>query len=173
MEPLVYLAGPIAGMQYGNSTSWREYVARSLTNYHIQTLSPLRGKTYLKDEVHIQDSYEDQVLSSRRGLTTRDRMDVMRCDMVLINFDGADRVSIGTCIEVGWADAWRKPMVIVMDEKNLHYHAMIRECAGFIVPTLDDAIKVVRHVLLPDIVYEAPENIAGPITLGAPRSYLP
>lgn len=149
MEFLVYLAGPIAGLQYGDSTSWREYVAGCMPE-QIKTASPLRGKLYLANETHIQDSYEQYALSSRKGITARDRMDVMRCDMVLINFAGADKVSMGTCIEVGWADAWRKPMVIVMDETNIHYHAMIRECAGFVVPTLEEAINIVKRVLLPD-----------------------
>lgn len=147
---LVYLAGPIGGISYGASTSWREYASQQLTSDAIKTCSPLRGKTYLANEVHLQGSYEAYPLSSRHDLTTRDRFDTMRCDMILANFSGADRVSIGTCIEIGWADMLRKPIVIAMEPGNVHCHAMIRECAGFIVPTLDEAIDIVKRVLLPD-----------------------
>ena len=74
---------------------------------------------------------------------------VMRSNLVFVNFLGADKVSIGTAIELGWADAFRKPVVIVMEEDNIHRHAMIDQIPGYIVTTLDDGIDIVRRVLLP------------------------
>jgi hypothetical protein len=35
---------------------------------------------------------------------TRDRFDATRCDVLLVNLLGAERVSIGTMMEVAWAD---------------------------------------------------------------------
>ncbi len=95
--------------------------------------------------------YEEYPLASKHGIISRDRYDVMRCDMVLFNFIGTTRVSIGSVMEIGWGDAWRKPMVIAMETGNVHDHAMIREAAGFVVPTLDEAIEIVIAVLTPGI----------------------
>jgi nucleoside 2-deoxyribosyltransferase len=149
-EFLLYCAGPITGVSYGESTDWREYVASKLPP-HIKAVSPMRGKKYLANENNIKDSYEEYPLSSQKGITCRDRMDVMRCDMILVNFLGANKVSIGSVMEIGWADAWRKPIIVVMEKDNVHSHAMIREVAGYIVSNLDEAIKIVIAVLSPTL----------------------
>lgn len=149
-EFLLYCAGPITGVSYGESTDWREYVASKLPPY-IRAISPMRGKKYLKNEKAIKDSYEEHPLSSQKGITCRDRMDVIRCNMILINFLGASKVSISSVMEIAWADAWRKPIVVVMEKDNIHSHAMIREVSGFIVSNLDDAISIATAVLSPTL----------------------
>jgi hypothetical protein len=149
-EFLLYCAGPITGVSYGESTDWREYVASKLPPY-IKAISPMRAKQYLAHEKTIRDSYEEHPLSSQKGITCRDRMDVMRCDMVLVNFLGATKISIGSVMEIAWADAWRKPIIIVMENNNIHSHAMLREVAGFIVTNLEEAIAIAIAVLSPTL----------------------
>ncbi|HUC94748.1 MAG TPA: hypothetical protein VMR19_01960 [Candidatus Saccharimonadales bacterium] len=149
-ESLLYCAGPITGVSFGESTDWREYVAKKLPG-HIQAVSPMRGKKYLEKEKNIRDSYEEIPLSSQKGITCRDRMDVMRCDAILVNFLGATKVSIGSVLEIAWADAWRKPIIIVMEKENIHSHAMIREMAGFITSSLDEAITIATAILSPSL----------------------
>jgi hypothetical protein len=34
-----------------------------------------------------------------------------------------------------------------MDDGNPHWHSMVRECAGFVTPDLDEAIDVAVQVL--------------------------
>ena len=150
MEFLLFLSGPITGISYNESTDWREYVARKMPPY-IKAVSPMRGKQYLSNEMVINDSYEENPLSSQKGITCRDRMDVGRCDMLLANFLGAKKVSIGSIMEIAWADAWRKPIVLVMEKGNVHEHAIIREVAGFITSSLDEAIDIVIAVLSPTL----------------------
>ena len=142
----VYLAGPISGCSYGGATDWREAVKRELANRGIMGVSPMRGKHYLLQETSIGDSYANEVLSCQKGITARDRWDCQRCDLVLANFIGAQRVSIGTVMELGWADAARRPIIVAMEEGNVHDHAMVREVAGFIVPTLEQAVQVVKAI---------------------------
>lgn len=139
----VYLAGPITGCSYNGATDWRKEVARQLGDKCIIGVSPMRCKDYLLEETTIADSYEARVMSSQKGLTARDRWDCRRCDIILANFLGAERVSIGTVMELGWADAARRPIVVVMEQGNVHDHAMVREVAGFIVSTLDEAVQVI------------------------------
>jgi nucleoside 2-deoxyribosyltransferase len=141
---LVYLAGPISGCTFEGCTDWRSQVQRMFPD-HVVGLSPMRQKEYLKDATAIADDYPETVLSSQRGITTRDRWDAMRCDALFVNLLGATRVSIGTVMEMAWADAKRIPIVLVMEkEGNLHDHAMLREVVGFRVPDLDEGVEVIK-----------------------------
>ena len=146
MQQTVYLAGPISGQSYGGATNWRVYTTRQLALRGIDSLDPMRGKAYLSKEEILADSY-DEVTATIRGITTRDRFDCMRASVALFNFDGADSVSIGSCIELGWADSKRIPVIVVMTEDNPHWHGMVREIAGYIVETLDEAIDIACAIL--------------------------
>jgi nucleoside 2-deoxyribosyltransferase len=142
----VYLAGGIAGMSYDEAVAWREY-AISKFRFNIIGLSPMRGKAYLAGEKQIADSYADKLLSTQRAITVRDHFDTRRADLVLMNLLNAKHVSIGTMIEIGWASAYRVPIILVMEDDNLHDHAMVRECASYIVDNLDDGIHIVNAIL--------------------------
>lgn len=149
-EQLVYLAGPITGLSYKDCLSWREHVARKFPP-NIICLNPLRGKKYLVGETNIGGNYDFHPLSTPQGIDCRDRNDVTRSDLVFVNFLGATDVSIGTVMEVAWADILRKPTIIVMEEDNIHYHKMIRGAAGFVVSDIDQAIQITLTILLPDL----------------------
>jgi hypothetical protein len=147
----VYAAGQITGLDYKGATDWRNYVQGLFDRLsgNITVLDPMRGKAFLKEEDEIGSAgYENQI-ASEKGITNRDRRDVMNSDALLVYLDGADRVSIGTMIELGWADSARIPVIIVMDENNLHQHAMVREIATYIVPSLERAVELVTLMLDP------------------------
>lgn len=150
---LVYLAGPITGLSFGGATDWRRdaaiAIARGSTG-RVETLSPMRHKDYLAGVEKIADSYEGSVLSSQRGIFYRDRLDCTRADLVLVNMIGATRVSIGTVMEIAWANAREIPIVLVMEDGNLHEHSMLREACGFRVQTMAEAIDVTLRILMPD-----------------------
>jgi len=142
--PKIYLSGPISGLTFGECTDWREYVAARLPG----SVSPLRGKEFLKSVGVINQSYENHPFATAKGITTRDRNDVRTCDLMLVNLLGATKITIGTMIEIGWADAFRKPIVLVMEEDNLHSHPILNTCCGFICRTLDEGIECAKIVLM-------------------------
>lgn len=144
----VYLAGPITGTSYNECTGWRQYIIRSLPD-GIVGYSPMRAKNYLAKETEIEHSYEAKLLSSQRGLFARDMNDCKTCDALIVNFLGAEKVSIGTVMEITAFWWQRKPIVLVMKHGSVHDHPMIREACPFIVQTLDEAIHVITAVLLP------------------------
>lgn len=146
MQRLLYLAGPITGLSYGEATDWRQYVANLLPEFIIP-VSPMRGKQYLKNEMSISKSYEDIPLSCQKGITCRDRHGIMSCDMLFVNLLGAKNVSIGTVMEIAWADLLRKPIVLVIDSDNIHDHPMIKEVVGFQVDNLDKGVAIANAVL--------------------------
>lgn len=150
-KPIVYLAGPIAGSGYKDVTNWRRRAVLELSP--IKVFDPMRAKDFLKNEEEDVHNYEkktilENALGSPKGITSRDRYDVMNCDVVLMNLIGAKRISTGSMIEVGWADAYRKPIVLAIDEGNIHLHPMLLEIAGFIVTNMDEAFYIVKSILL-------------------------
>lgn len=149
---LVYLAGPITGLTYDGAEDWRAFAKAELGKFGIHGLSPLRAKDYLR---HVEgnltatcEGYGDlNCLSSPRGIMTRDRFDATRCDVLLVNLLGAKAVSIGTVMEMAWADACRTPIVVAMEKiGNPHEHAMVNEAIGFRLETLEEALHVVKAI---------------------------
>lgn len=144
----IYLAGPISGLTFDGAQDWRTYFTDKI-DPQIACFSPLRGKDYLKIRGPLEGSYEEFPLSTDRGITTRDRDDCMKADLVVFNMLGAQRVSIGTMVEFGWADAARVPSILVMEKSgNIHDYPMVREIAGFRLTNLEDAIAIAETILL-------------------------
>jgi hypothetical protein len=109
----------------------------------------MRGKAYLSAEDKIKDSYSDYTMSSITGINVRDYNDVKTASAVLVNFlDCGTRVSIGTVMEIAWARAMQIPIVIVMEEGNVHEHGMLT-FGNIVVPTLSEGISAIRQLLLP------------------------
>jgi len=164
----VYLAGPITGLTYGKARhGWREEFAAMLPR-HIISLSPMRGKDFLMGEKSLKgdpNMYPTNPLARPSGIIARDRNDVRNCDVVVACFLGAmDHPSLGTAVEFGWADAYRKPVVMVVEDKdqvthfddhdevgNIHLHAFLTEIAGYQTNNLEEAAQIVRCLLTPGV----------------------
>jgi nucleoside 2-deoxyribosyltransferase len=165
---IVYLAGPITGLSYEGATDWRDYAKKKLAEYGILGVSPMRGKEFLKNLASMPSGDQAKAgdhhgLSLPHGFVARDRLDVRRADAVLMNLLGAERVSIGTMVEVGWADALLKPVVLVMEnptmtvpdsefgpeewDENIHEHGFVRELTQYHNEDLDTAIETIAAIL--------------------------
>jgi len=121
VDYLIYLAGPITGLSWKDATEWRKNLINrfqdaSTGNKNYIALSPLRGKEFLSNETDIKDSYSNYTMSTPKAITTRDLNDVRRCDLIIVNFLGATKVSIGTILEIGAGAALNKPIILIMDD---------------------------------------------------------
>jgi nucleoside 2-deoxyribosyltransferase len=161
----VYLAGPIAGLTYEEATySWREKVINQLGGMYylgedndvaeavnVQCYTPMRGKIFLKGTGTVigKQGYEDHPMSSMQGIIGRDRNDVMNADLVFMNVHGAKAVSIGTTVELGWADAFRKPIVLILDKGGMHDHAFYKGLATYVCDSLEQGIECAKALLIP------------------------
>lgn len=149
----VYLSGPITGLTFGGATDWREYAKAQLEPAGIAGISPLRAKEYLAKlagpiSAHGRDYASMGVMSTPPSVVTRDRFDTTSADVMLMNLLGAERISIGTMVELGWADSARVPVVGVMEpDGNVHDHMFVSQLIGFRVTTLDEALHVVKAIL--------------------------
>ncbi len=159
----VYLAGPIYGLSYGQATEWRDYVTEQLAP-EITAYSPLRGGALLSGSEDMDERElitHDPMFSCIVG---RDFNDVRTCDLVFVNLSHAKQCSIGTIAEMAAAYAFNKPIVLVMDEGNIHDRLFVTKLALYWVKVAADdlinshpgtsdaikqAVKLTRLVLLP------------------------
>ena len=136
MAKLVYLCGPISGVDLDSARRWRaEFTADLLPG--IETLSPMRGGTWPD--------------ISAKVITDRDRFDTMRSDMIVANFQDATSVSIGSMIELGWADAKRIPIVSIMGPDSCHQHEMVMQIVTWVCHGVHEAADVVNTTLTPGL----------------------
>lgn len=156
MKPKVYLAGPIAGLQFDEATDWRHQAHHALDSRGIETLNPMRAKDALSSKGRIGTDFhayeKEGLFFTSRAIMARDFHDVCSCDALLVNLigcgDKAKDPTYGTVIELGWAYAFQKPAIVIMEPGNpLDNHPMIHETISFRVETLDEAIDAVAVVL--------------------------
>lgn len=152
-NPLVYLAGPIAGIPGTDALEWRSVATLWLENRMIECLDPMRAKDVLATPQRISTNFNDYAISgpffTAKGIMARDFADVKRCDALLVNLLGAKKPSLGTVMELAWAYLLQKPVVVAIEaEGNPHdLHPMLHEAMPFRVETLDEAIDCVAVIL--------------------------
>ena len=167
MPKLVYLSGPIAGLSYKKSVSWRDEADAKLragSDGRVVGLSPMRGKEVLSRMRKIEawsQKLVGTVNCDARSITQRDRNDTMRqADLMLVYWgEMFDRPSVGTMIEFGWADAARIPVIQATGtwpkKSSLDYiylkrtveHPIVQGIAGWTVETLDEAVMIALQIL--------------------------
>ena len=151
MEKRIYLAGPITGLSYTEATEWRNEFKRKIedsSNKRIVCYSPMRNTEYLSKETALEKAYNDKVLSSSKAILAKGYNDAINADVVVVNFLNSSKVSIGTVMEIAWAKHLKIPIVLIIDEDNIHTHPMINESADFLVNNIVDAMYVCETLLL-------------------------
>ncbi len=156
----IYLAGPITGLSYDNARfGWRQVFAERMKVIapHVECFSPMRAKEFLSGHQALECAGVDlekvnNALCRPLGILARDSNDVAERDLIVANFLGADRVSIGTVWELGHAAAFRKKVIVIMeDEGNFHEHVFVTHNYGWRVNNLEEAALIAASVLTPGI----------------------
>ena len=145
----IYLAGPVGGCDYDECTTWREtWIDYFYCRYDVECISPMRDKEYLKDDKCIDSVGYEDVLSCPKGIYARDRWDALRCDLLVVNLLGARKPSLGSVMEIAWANAVGTPIIVIMeDEGHVHEHILINEACGFRVRTVSEAQQLAASIL--------------------------
>lgn len=149
----VYLCGPITGLSYGEARNgWRKVVGEKIAPT-IEVLSPMRQEGHLSEIQEIAHKpYEYNPLSSSRGIVSKDYLDVKRSDIVIANFLGAKAISVGSVMEIAWAWAMRKDVILVIEaEGNPHDRFFLTEQCPYRVETVEEAAAMANALLLPGV----------------------
>lgn len=151
MHGTVHLTGPITGLSYAKANGWHVKTRAELEPLGICVISPLRHRGDLEGKSVVDDATpsETRPLVTDKGLKRRARFDIARSDIVLANFLEADKVSIGSVMEITWADEDKKPVIAVMHAGNPHDYSLLRDMIAYTVATLEDGLEIVKYLLLP------------------------
>lgn len=154
----VYLSGPILGLTYKDARfGWRSKFADlvrregeiSSATTGIQVLSPMRHEGHLaelKGKIR-DDNLPDNLFSRPKMIVAKDLLDIDTSDIVVVNVQGAKKVSIGTIAELGYAYGKGKTIVTIMDADNIHKHPFVTEMSDVVVERLEDAAAIVKSLL--------------------------
>lgn len=145
----VYLSGPISGSADNAIEGWRTRVAR-LLGRKAEIIDPAASPydASLAYQHLEAESEKMQRLLHGRLVVDRNKHLIQSSDIVLANFVGAPRASIGSIGELFWANAFRVPIIVVREAMgSVHDHAMINAIASVVTHSLDDGVKAVENML--------------------------
>lgn len=144
----IYTAGPISGQSYDQVMKRYRGQVKVLQDMGYEVICPMTGKEYLRTEIELKAHGLDQhPVSTNHAIKERDRWMVGSVDVVLVDFtECAGVVSIGSCMELAWADELKKHSIVVMEEGNIHQHCFIIECADIVFPTMVEAYSYLLNL---------------------------
>lgn len=148
-KPCVYLFGPIAGQTYEQATAWREAATKQLAPT-IECLSPMRGKDFLKGPKIINGAYPEHILASAPAIVARDLLDLDRSSLLLGFVPYEEALGVGSSIEIGYAVAKGKPIILCLDNPAapLRQHPFIKALPRLVVVSeLQEAIQLAQSML--------------------------
>ncbi|HCX23421.1 MAG TPA: hypothetical protein DHN29_15990 [Cytophagales bacterium] len=144
----VYLAGPIALCDRGEANDWRHDISARLDAFGVVGVSPLRCEPLVGDKYDLV--YEDVRFGTPKAIAGKNYFDTKQCDLILAYLPqeiNERRPSYGTVIEIGWAQAFSKPIILVTDDPYLSKHPLIAARVNWIVEDFDDAVDVIEGLL--------------------------
>jgi nucleoside 2-deoxyribosyltransferase len=144
MKPIVYLAGPVLGTTHSEARAWRQEAAEVFADIGILAISPVRAEAPADG---IRYGFGDQVHGGPLAIASKNFFDVGSCDIVFAFMPHQDHVSIGTLLEIGYAKAMGKLVVLVTDDAYLLRHPVIRGCCGWIVEDFQAGLLIVGDLL--------------------------
>jgi hypothetical protein len=137
----------MTGLEYDECNDWRIDAKRRLEEVGYAVISPLRGKEYLRTGGPLVETNQQGPYSTNPAIKRRDKWDVIRCDIILANFEGAKKGSIGSCFELAWGEDHNKFVLVALDnDNNPHNHAFVLECASLVLSTYEACVQYLIHV---------------------------
>ncbi len=125
----IFLSGPMRGIPRAEGLIWRENIKSTLGDDFV-VLHAYRGRE------------EAETFPDPRGAIVRDKQDIRRSDVVIVNDMFEDASMIGTAMEVFFAYSLDKAVIVFGKAHENDYwlngHSHIR------VSTLEEACGVVR-----------------------------
>jgi hypothetical protein len=149
----VYLTGPISGASGDDIVGWRQRVPTMLPP-DVEVYDPAASTYNAALAYQGQESPSEALARLMHGrlVVDRNKHIIQTSDVVLANFLGSDRASIGSIGELFWANAFRIPIVIVREPSgNVHDHAMLNAVASAIASSLEEGCRAVLDILGGDV----------------------
>lgn len=142
----VYIAGKISGYSYDEVVNYFKQTADRLEKIGYETMHPMLGKSALRTEIAMKSEGYGNPESTNHAIIERDRWMVENSDIILCDLTMANRVSIGSVMELAWAEYLHKLVIVVMENSNIHRHAFVLEAADVIFETIEEAFVYLENL---------------------------
>lgn len=129
----VYLAGPIELVDRDVAMEWRitAQIQGADPNFDLYCVNPFREKAPHHGEGKL--------------INRRDRFLAKSCDILLCNLTDWEACK-GTLIEIGWFDAWQKPIFALCPEDSpARQHPMLDDAVCYWTTNLEDALEKIAE----------------------------
>lgn len=135
---LVYLAGPIDGVQRQEALDWREEVSQCLNQDGISTFSPAHAFSVVYFN---GNSPSNKAMA--RAVTKINRCAIRQSSVVLAYLP-KDRITIGTIREIEYAVSISKPVVVLIERTDIPFLSLYDTIQ---VSDWDEAVDAVIEAL--------------------------
>lgn len=143
----VYLCGPITGLKFDEASDWRDSSSDFVERLRVlgwDVLSPMRGKDVFRKP---NDEPLDAFFDDGAPAVQQDLDDIEDSEAVIVNLLGAERVSLGSMCELGYAYAKGKPIILVYEgDSNVHHHVFPEYMATVVVESLEGALAEIVQI---------------------------
>ncbi len=143
----IYLAGPIGGLAFDKVEAGYAEKARRLEKYY-DVMVPIVAHDCLRGEDNLKTHGFVHPVVSDHAIIERDRWMVIGSELMLADLAHADRVSIGTMMELAWAHDHGLHTVTVMEPGNIHEHAFVFEASDVVFSDLEDALDYLISIAI-------------------------
>lgn len=143
----IYLACPISGLAFDEvEAKYAEKVKRLEKYYDV--VIPIVANGCLRGEGSLKAYGFTHPVVSDHAIVERDRWMVVTSELMLADLTHADRVSIGTMMELAWAHDHGLHTVTVMEPGNIHEHAFVFEASDVVFSNLEDALDYLISIAI-------------------------
>ncbi len=139
----IYLAGQVSGLSYAAVMKRRAEIA-AMFPAHISALNPLRSQHELEGVEVITPFMgdSDEIIVECFWM-------INYCDLVLVDLLGLERITIGACVEIGYAIRACIPIVVMIGADDIHQHPFVTVPARFVCDTEAKAVAEISAMLKP------------------------
>lgn len=137
----IYIAGSVSGKGYKEVMAYYKNLLNLFESMGFQTLYPMLGKEYLRNEEEFKSRGYGQPISTNHAIFERDKWMVTQCDILFVDFSQSEKVSIGSCFEIAWAASLGIHVISIIPEGNPHKHAFVLEASDIVFSTRDEALN--------------------------------
>lgn len=136
---LVYLAGPVDGVQRQEALDWRESVSQCLNQAGVSTFSPAHAFS-----VVYFGSNSPSNKATAQAVTEINRYAISQSSVVLAYLP-KDRITIGTIREIEYAISISKPVVVLVERTDVPFLSLYDTIQ---VSDWNEAVSAVGEALL-------------------------
>ena len=146
----IYCIHPISGLSADEVFDYYEGTKHELDKLGYDVYVPMFGKGFLRTEEKFKAHDYRSPLTTNHAIFNRDKWMVKQSDILYANFMDADKVSIGSMMELAWGCDNDKQVIVVMEKDNVHMHAFVLEAATIVFHSEQEAMEYLKQLVTKD-----------------------